>query len=102
MRKHPVVRDGVTYKSGIREVHSIKLVRQEEDSQNQNYQYAVALTPCPTTCQICYSGYSSSNAYCSEVVHRLMEIPKERFVSVKKEHISREKMTKLKLAQENV
>ena len=102
MRKHPVVWDGVTYKSGIREVHSIKLLRQEDDSQNQNYVYAIALTPCPTTCQVCYSEYSSPNAYCSEVVHRLVDIPKERFVSVKKEHISREKMTKLKVAQENV
>ena len=41
----------------------------------------MSFTPCPTTCAVCYS---ESHGFCDDVVHRQIEIPKERVVFVQK------------------
>ena len=81
MRLHQLVRDGVTYKCGVRDVHAIKVLLQPSESEIKSHIYALAFTPCPTACAVCYSGF---NGFCDDVVQRQIEIPKERFVSVKK------------------
>ena len=70
LREKPIVRDGLVYRSGIREVHAIKVVKtpnhEQQDSSNEVV-YGISLTPCPTACSVCYGPEAG---FCGSVVHR--------------------------------
>ena len=80
MREKPVIKDGVTYRSGIRNVHSIKVCQTPFGDQAELI-YAIALSPCPSACRICYA---TIDKYCDEVIHRHISIPKQKFVLIPK------------------
>ena len=83
LRNKPIVRDGLIYRSGIREVHAIKVVKtpdSDDNSQNKNeVVFGISLTPCPIACMVCYG---PNRGFCDKVVSRHLAIPKEKFIKV--------------------
>ena len=90
MRDRRVVKDGVAYKSGIRDVHAIKLFEPDNETR-KSHMFALAFTSCPSVCDQCFSSF---NRFWDNVVQRIIEIPKEHFVSVKKRNFQKNQKDK--------
>ena len=57
MRDRRVVKDGVAYKSGIRDVHAIKLFEPDNETR-KSHMFALAFTSCPSVCDQCFSSFN--------------------------------------------
>ena len=78
LRDMPLVKDGISYKAGVRNIKSIKVVSSPE---NQDVVYAIALSTCPSACNVCYGEYQT---FCLDVIGRHVKIPKEMFLNIPK------------------
>lgn len=78
LRDKPVVKDGLVYKSGIRDTHGIKVVN---DPVSDEIVYAISLSPCPTACSDCYG---SGSTYCNQVVSRYVSFPRQKILKATK------------------